>query len=69
MLRKGQAFARKEHVDGMHFARANVMALPFADAMFDGCLLSGALHIFPDPSGALAEVGGGYCSCPAKAKG
>jgi SAM-dependent methyltransferase len=31
--------------------------LPFADASFDGVLLSGMVHHFPDPSRCAAEVG------------
>ena len=48
MLRKGQVFAQQEKVTHMHFARADAGALPFADGTFDGCMLCGSLHIFPD---------------------
>ena len=56
MMRKGQAYVRQERVEGMHFARAHAQALPFADAEFNGCLIGGSLHIFPDTARALAEI-------------
>jgi SAM-dependent methyltransferase len=56
MIRKGQTYVRRDGVAGMHFARAHVDALPFADHIFAGCLLCGSLHIFPDTQRALVEV-------------
>jgi ubiquinone/menaquinone biosynthesis C-methylase UbiE len=38
------------------FVVGDVEHLPFADASFDGVLLSGMMHHFPDPSRCAAEV-------------
>jgi SAM-dependent methyltransferase len=57
MMRKGQAYAIREGVTGMNFSRASADALPFANDTFDGCLLCGSLHTFPDTRSALLEIG------------
>jgi SAM-dependent methyltransferase len=57
MLRKGQQFAKRESVEHMNFARADGVALPFDNGIFDGCLFCGSLHVFPDTKGVLEEVG------------
>jgi len=57
MLEQGAAYARREGVTNMHFSRAQVETLPFRDAVFDAAICSGSLHLFQDPSRALAEIG------------
>ena len=41
---------------GIEFLEGDVENLPFADASFDGVLLGGLVHHFPDPSRCAAEV-------------
>jgi ubiquinone/menaquinone biosynthesis C-methylase UbiE len=41
---------------GIEFAEGDIEHLPFPDASFDGVLLSGVVHHFPDPSRCAAEV-------------
>ncbi len=57
MLRQGIRAAGGERIANMHFAHARVEALPFPDRRFDAAYCGGALHGFPDPAGALAEIG------------
>jgi ubiquinone/menaquinone biosynthesis C-methylase UbiE len=40
----------------VEFVEGDVERLPFADASFDGVLLSGLIHHLPDPSRCAAEV-------------
>ena len=40
----------------IEFVEGDIERLPFADASFDGALLSGVVHHFPDPSRCAAEV-------------
>jgi ubiquinone/menaquinone biosynthesis C-methylase UbiE len=49
------ALAREKHPD-IEFLEGDVERLPFADASFDGVLLSGIVHHLPDPSRCAAEV-------------
>ena len=56
MLRQGAAYTAKEGITGMHFARARVEALPFADGFFDATLCCGSLHLFTDTLTALREM-------------
>jgi len=46
---------RRRH-PGIEFVEGDVEHLPFPDASFDGVLLSGVVHHFPDPSPCAAEV-------------
>jgi ubiquinone/menaquinone biosynthesis C-methylase UbiE len=46
---------RRKHA-GIAFVQGDIERLPFADASFDGVLLSGVVHHFPDPSRCAAEV-------------
>ena len=41
---------------GVEFLAGDVEALPFANASFDGVLLSGIVHHLPDPGRCAAEV-------------
>jgi SAM-dependent methyltransferase len=41
---------------GIEFLQGDIEHLPFANASFDGVLLSGVVHHFPDPSRCAAEV-------------
>jgi ubiquinone/menaquinone biosynthesis C-methylase UbiE len=41
---------------GIEFVEGDIEHLPFPDASFDGVLLSGVVHHFPDPSPCAAEV-------------
>ncbi len=56
MLRQGVVYTEREGIDQMHFARARVESLPFADRFFDAALCCGSLHLFPDPVQALSET-------------
>jgi len=49
------AIGRAKYSD-IEFIEGDIERLPFADATFDGVLLSGVLHHFPDPSLCAAEV-------------
>jgi ubiquinone/menaquinone biosynthesis C-methylase UbiE len=40
----------------IEFAQGDIEHLPFPDTSFDGVLLSGVVHHFPDPSRCAAEV-------------
>ena len=57
MLRQGARFLERASTTNVHLVRANVMKLPFADGVFDGAICAGSIHLFPDPSGALIEIG------------
>jgi ubiquinone/menaquinone biosynthesis C-methylase UbiE len=46
---------RRKHA-GIGFLQGDIEHLPFANASFDGVLLSGVVHHFPDPSACAAEV-------------
>ena len=56
MLRQGVAYAAKEGIRNVHFARARVEALPFEDGLFDATLCCGSLHLFADTVVALREM-------------
>ena len=49
------AVGRRKHPD-IEFLEGDIEHLPFPDASFDGVLLSGVVHHFPDPSRCAAEV-------------
>lgn len=57
MLRQGMRMMHAKGISNMHFAHAQVEALPFHDTQFDAAYCGGALHGFPDPAGALLEIG------------
>lgn len=52
MLRRAAA-----ETPGVCFVRASAQALPLPDNTLGGACCMGALHLFPDPVGALAELG------------
>ncbi len=56
MLRQGAAYAAKEGISNMSFARARVEALPFEEESFDSVLCCGSLHLFTDTVIALGEM-------------
>jgi len=56
MLRQGAAYAAKEGILNVHFARARVEALPFEAGQFDATLCCGSLHLFADTVVALREM-------------
>jgi ubiquinone/menaquinone biosynthesis C-methylase UbiE len=49
------AVGRRKH-PGIEFLEGDIEHLPFPDESFDGVLLSGVVHHFPDPSRCAAEV-------------
>lgn len=57
MLRKGVLYAKRDRIQNMRFARAEVEGLPFGDTFFDGAICGGALHLFRDTHLALQEIG------------
>jgi ubiquinone/menaquinone biosynthesis C-methylase UbiE/uncharacterized protein YbaR (Trm112 family) len=57
MLERGIAYAQREQITNMRFARAQVEALPFGHAVFDAAICSGSLHLFQDTVLALREIG------------
>jgi SAM-dependent methyltransferase len=56
MLRQGMTYIVRDHVPGVHLARSRVEELPFEDAVFDGAICSGSLHLFPDTVLSLREI-------------
>ena len=56
MLRQGAAYAAKEGITNVHFARARVEALPFENRLFDAVTCCGSLHLFEDTIVALREI-------------
>lgn len=56
MLRRAVHNARREGLV-IELARGDAGALPYADDAFDAAVCCGALHLLPDPSAALSEMG------------
>lgn len=56
MLKQGKAYIERDNIQGVHLARARVEELPFENAVFDGVMCSGSLHLFPDTVLALREI-------------
>ncbi len=56
MLRKAQEYAKRESLDNIVLARAEVENLPFKNDCFDGISCCGALHLFSDVAEALGEM-------------
>jgi ubiquinone/menaquinone biosynthesis C-methylase UbiE len=57
MLRQGRAYLERDRQSNVQFARAQVEALPFPDALFDAAICCGSLHLFADRVCALREIG------------
>jgi ubiquinone/menaquinone biosynthesis C-methylase UbiE len=56
MLKKGKIYSGRENVPGIHLARTRVEELPFENAVFNGAMCSGALHLFPNTVASLREI-------------
>jgi SAM-dependent methyltransferase len=56
VLRQGMTYIARDGVPGVHLARAGVEELPFENAVFEGCVCSGSLHLFPDTVLSLREM-------------
>ena len=56
MLRRAVSNARRDGVP-LELARADAGALPYPQDSFDAATCCGALHLLPDPSEALVEMG------------
>jgi len=57
MLRRGAEYVQSEGATTVHLARTRVESLPFPQGFFDFAICSGALHLFPDTTAALREIG------------
>jgi SAM-dependent methyltransferase len=55
-LQQGMINIAREGISGVRLARARVEELPFENAVFDGVICSGSLHLFPDTVLALREI-------------
>lgn len=56
MLRQGMTYVERDKASEVHLARARVEELPFENAVFDGVICSGSLHLFSDTVLALREI-------------
>ncbi len=56
ILRKGMTYVARARMSGVYLARARVEELPFGNAVFDGAICSGSLHLFPDTVLSLREI-------------
>lgn len=56
VLRRGMTYVVRDSIQGIHLARASVEELPFENAVFDGGICSGSLHLFPDTVLSLREI-------------
>ncbi len=68
MLREAKRCALAAHRSELLLARASALALPLGDETLGAAHSFGALHLFPDPAQALAEIGrtlrrGGSFTC------
>jgi SAM-dependent methyltransferase len=55
-LRQGMVNIARDGTSSIRLARARVEELPFEDAVFDGVICAGSLHLFPDTIVALREI-------------
>ncbi len=56
MLERGGEELRQAQTSNLALIRGDATALPFGDGSFDGACCFAALHLFPDPFGALDEM-------------
>jgi ubiquinone/menaquinone biosynthesis C-methylase UbiE/uncharacterized protein YbaR (Trm112 family) len=56
MIRRGARYVEREHIPDVHFARAQVEALPFHADLFDAAICAGSLNHFSDVVLALREI-------------
>ncbi|MGD0575910.1 MAG: methyltransferase domain-containing protein, partial [Anaerolineales bacterium] len=56
MLQQGMTYLERDNVSGVCLARAPVEELPFENAVFDGAICSGSLHLFADTVLSLREI-------------
>jgi ubiquinone/menaquinone biosynthesis C-methylase UbiE len=56
VLQQGMTYVTRDGAPGVHLARARVEELPFENAVFDGTVCSGSLHLFPDTVLSLREI-------------
>ena len=56
VLRQGMTYVVRDGVLGVYLARSRVEELPFENAVFDGGICSGSLHLFPDTVLSLREI-------------
>lgn len=56
MLERGGQELRRTSLSNLMLIRGDATALPFEDSKFDGACCFAALHLFPDPFGALDEI-------------
>jgi SAM-dependent methyltransferase len=57
MLRRARERAARRGLDGIEFVESRAEELPLEDASADLFLSFWGLHCFPDPAGAVAEIG------------
>ena len=55
-LKQGMTNIARDGISGVRLARARVEELPFENAVFDGAICGGSLHLFPDTALALREI-------------
>ncbi|MBN1810564.1 MAG: methyltransferase domain-containing protein [Anaerolineae bacterium] len=55
-LQQGMKNIARDGVSNIRLARTRVEELPFEDAVFDGAICGGSLHLFPDTALALREI-------------
>ncbi len=55
-LQQGMTNIARDGISGVRLARARVEELPFENAVFDGVICGGSLHLFPDTALALREI-------------
>ena len=56
MMRRGARYVERGHTPNVHFARAQVEALPFHADLFDAAICAGSLNHFSDVVLALREI-------------
>jgi ubiquinone/menaquinone biosynthesis C-methylase UbiE/uncharacterized protein YbaR (Trm112 family) len=57
MLQKAAEYSKKENIDNIVYIRGDAGALPFKSRSLQRTNCFGALHLFPDVTGAIQEIG------------